>query len=217
VSHYIDEIRIFRLGDANAFAIVQPGAETCADMLTVDEALGSIARWIYHPSKGMQFGRAYEEVLNRPVHDNLCEVAARALIQRVRDEHAAARRRLPVTTTLPKELQLLMAEGLSRRAALEELGEAALERLVKLAHGDSGQAGVVRRFLLGLYHGAVFRFDLTDLRRLDAAVADDCLKVLAMDADGPRCEVHRRIPGVTAVIATWAAEAWPLEGDHADQ
>jgi hypothetical protein len=83
-----------------------------------------------------------------------------------------------------------------RQAALPEIraqGVEALKRLFKVANeGDSGQAGVIARFLLCLYNGYRFKFDLTDLRRLDGALHDDCLAVLRMDHT-PLLEVHRYI------------------------
>lgn len=94
------------------------------------------------------------------------------------------------------------------RAQREAAGIPALERLVEIAHADHGQACRVRRFLLGLYNGETFPFDLTDLRCLDEHVQEDCMAVLYMDIDGPSAEVHRRTPEC-AVIARWAAEAWP--------
>jgi len=98
---------------------------------------------------------------------------------------------------------------LSGRHEREARGLPALERLIEIAYADHGGAVRVRRFLLGLYNGASFPFDLTDLRSLDFAIQEDCLAVLAMDIDGPSVEVHHRIPGVSDVIAIWAEEAWP--------
>ena len=41
----------------------------------------------------------------------------------------------------------------------------ALKRLVDVAQGSSGQPPRVARFLLGLYNGYSYPFDLTELRR----------------------------------------------------
>lgn len=98
----------------------------------------------------------------------------------------------------------IMLDG---RDAREARGMPALKRLVRIAHGDHGGAVRVRRFLLGLYNGGAFPFDLTDLRYLDLAIQEDCLAVLAMDIDGPSVEIHCR-PGAE-IIAEWAEEAWP--------
>jgi hypothetical protein len=98
---------------------------------------------------------------------------------------------------------------MSSRAELEARGVKALWRLIPIASRDHGQACRVRRFLLGLYNGQTFPVDLTELRSLDESVQVDVLAVLAMDMDGPRVEVHNRIPGVSEIIAAWAREAWP--------
>lgn len=85
-------------------------------------------------------------------------------------------------------------------------GEAALRRLLPVAQGDTGQSGVVARFLLGLYNGRRFPFDLTELRRLDAGLLDDCLAVLKMDAT-PLKEVHEYFPDGGRIFEALAA-AW---------
>jgi hypothetical protein len=65
----------------------------------------------------------------------------------------------------------------------------ALLRLWEMAQRDHGGARVVCRFLLGLYHGRRFPFDLTDVRLLDASVFRDVMVVLVMDQQ-PIAEVH---------------------------
>lgn len=71
-----------------------------------------------------------------------------------------------------------------RAAGLE-----ALKRLLSIAQGNSGQCRHVAAFLLGLYNGNRFKFDLTDFRCLDRAIFNDCMAVLAMDFR-PQQEVH---------------------------
>ncbi len=73
--------------------------------------------------------------------------------------------------------------------AIRKEGEAALRRLLPIAQGHSGQCRYVAAFLLGLYNGRRFPFDLTDLRGLDRAIFNDCLTVLRMDYM-PAREVH---------------------------
>lgn len=68
-------------------------------------------------------------------------------------------------------------------------GEAALRRLLPIAQRDTGQSSVVARFLLNLYNGERFPFDMTDMRRLDFDLFDDCVAVLKMDFQ-PAKEVH---------------------------
>jgi len=64
-----------------------------------------------------------------------------------------------------------------------------LEALWLMARQDHGGAIVAARFLLGLYNGARFPFDLTELRRLDSANFRHVLNVLVMDWQ-PAAEVH---------------------------
>jgi hypothetical protein len=71
----------------------------------------------------------------------------------------------------------------------QDEGRAALFRLMEVAQGHSGQCKRVAAFLLGLYNGDRFPFDLTELRALDASIMDDCLQVLRMDYQPVR-EVH---------------------------
>jgi len=77
----------------------------------------------------------------------------------------------------------------AERPAIQEAGQAALRRLLPVAQSDTGQAGVVARFLLNLYNGNRFPFDNTDLRRLDYDLCEDCFAVLRMDSR-PVQEVH---------------------------
>jgi len=75
---------------------------------------------------------------------------------------------------------------------LIDAGKPALARLMNIAEsGDTGQGRYVAAFLLGLYNGNRFPFDLTNLRALDSALQDDCLTVLNMDAKACQHEVHR--------------------------
>jgi hypothetical protein len=69
-------------------------------------------------------------------------------------------------------------------------GVDALVRLLAIARGHSGQCRYVAGFLLGLYNGNRFKFDLTDFRCLDREIFEDCLEVLKLD-NCPRCEVHK--------------------------
>jgi len=78
----------------------------------------------------------------------------------------------------------------TERQAVTEAGVPALIRLAKIADGDTGQAATVRRFLLGLYNGYRFPFNLITLRGLDKALFDDCIAVLKLDARATRQEVH---------------------------
>lgn len=68
-------------------------------------------------------------------------------------------------------------------------GVEALARLLKIARGHSGQCRIVASFLLSLYNGNRFKFDLTDFRCLDREIFNDCLAVLNLDYC-PVQEVH---------------------------
>ncbi|WP_225547274.1 DUF7673 family protein [Chromobacterium violaceum] len=61
--------------------------------------------------------------------------------------------------------------------------------MLHIARGHSGQCRVIAHFLLSLYNGNRFKFDLTDFRLLDQELFDDCLAVLRMDSR-PEQEVH---------------------------
>lgn len=86
----------------------------------------------------------------------------------------------------------------------------ALKRVWAMAQGNHGGAGVCAKFLLGLYNGNRFKFDLTELRRLDDSVWRDCIHVLELDAH-PRYEVHdwlNQLHGVTDMGARFELLAW---------
>jgi len=85
------------------------------------------------------------------------------------------------------------ADHQAKRPQILVEGEAALRRLLPIAQNHSGQCRHVAAFLLSLYNGTRFKFDLTDLRCLDRAVFKDCIAVLQMDAEGYR-EVHTYFP-----------------------
>jgi hypothetical protein len=105
----------------------------------------------------------------------------------------------------------MQAKARERDARLAELpairleGEAALRRLLPIAQRDTGQSSVVARFLLNLYNGERFPFDMTDLRRLDFELFDDCMAVLKMDFQ-PQKEVHRYFENGGAVWEALAKE-----------
>lgn len=77
------------------------------------------------------------------------------------------------------------------RDIIETRGAAALQRLFQLAQKEHGQCRYIARFLLGLYNGTRFPFDLTDLRAVDDVLFADCMDVLRMDARVTHQEVHQ--------------------------
>lgn len=65
----------------------------------------------------------------------------------------------------------------------------ALRHLWVIANGHSGQCRIIAAFLLGLYNGTRFPFDMTDFRCLDSEIFEECVTVLRMD-NTPSSEVH---------------------------
>ena len=84
----------------------------------------------------------------------------------------------------------------------------ALRRLWDIANGHSGQCRVVAGFLLGLYNGEEYPFDLTAFRSLDQEIFMDCLAVLAQDYS-PEQEVHVRL-GVSGDRFVQLAKTWGI-------
>lgn len=60
---------------------------------------------------------------------------------------------------------------------------APLRRVVDVARGFSGQSIRAASFLLSLYDGERFPFDLRDLRTVDREIFDDCMAVIYLDRD----------------------------------
>ena len=107
-----------------------------------------------------------------------------------------------------------LANRQARLPEIRERGITALQRLVPIAQSDNGQAGVIARFLLSLYNGDRFPFDLTDFRRLDLDLFEDCVAVLDMDFQ-PAQEVHRYIEDGGAVFEQLARD-WGFRDFHDD-
>lgn len=105
------------------------------------------------------------------------------------------------------EVPMNFIKDMARISAQKDLansaGEAALRKLVDIAHGDTGQSAKVRSFLLGCYNGDKFPFDLTELRGLDYELFEDCMAVLRMDYFCSQ-EIHTRIDGHRAIFRGWA-------------
>lgn len=92
---------------------------------------------------------------------------------------------------------------------IQEEGERALYRLLPIAQGFSGQCRYVAGFLLGLYNGQRFRFDLTDFRGVDHEIFNDCLAVLKMDMQ-PIQEVHQYFENGNELFED-LAERWKIK------
>lgn len=85
----------------------------------------------------------------------------------------------------------------------------AMRQLWNIAQGSSGQCRYVAEFLLGLYNGPRFPFDLTSLRALDTDIAQDCLAALKLDATGLK-EVHRWLNEPSEAFEQLATD-WGIE------
>lgn len=101
-------------------------------------------------------------------------------------------------STSLQRVMAVLAEEDAQRPAIRAAGLASLGRLLPVAQRDSGQSGVVARFLLSLYNGTAYPFPLTDLRKLDTALYQDCIAVLHLDSR-PEQEVHTYVVNGDAI------------------
>lgn len=92
--------------------------------------------------------------------------------------------------TAQSDLIALVAASKAARKAAVEAGLPALRTLLTVARSDTGQSRVIAGFLLSLYNGYRFNFDLTDFRAIDADLFEQCMLVLRMDSQ-PMQEVHK--------------------------
>lgn len=104
-----------------------------------------------------------------------------------------------------------LVERNARMKADRTAGEAALRRLLPIAQRDTNQAMRVANFLLGLYNGHRFPFNLTNLRSLDDAIFEDVIAVLRMDANAYQ-EVHLYFENGARVFEK-LAELWGFGND----
>lgn len=63
-------------------------------------------------------------------------------------------------------------------------------------HLGTGSGNTLAKVLLGLYDGARFPFDLTDLRRLDADNFIAAMTVIHMDSRHTWCEIHALLDAI---------------------
>lgn len=68
----------------------------------------------------------------------------------------------------------------------------ALKAVMEMALEDCSGGVVCRDFLLSLYNGKAYPFDLSSLRKLDARLYDACLDIMSVDCRPSRSqEIHR--------------------------
>lgn len=93
------------------------------------------------------------------------------------------------------------------RAAITSRALVALKIIEAAIHENptTGQARRLVRFLLGVYNGYDYPFDLTDLRALDTRLANACLDYLNYDRLGVK-EVHRHLSGGDRELHAWRAD-----------
>jgi hypothetical protein len=158
--------------------------------------------------------RDYREAAQMLVHDPETSYALRARI--LEDD-----KRDPASTLADAEaMHALQAKRFAEagspasvvdgREGLEQTGIEALRRLFTIAKGHAGQCGRIARFLLGLYNGYRFPFDLTLLRDVDDAIFEDCLRLLRMDAMLVGREVHEYLANGSTEFEN-LAEAWRMQ------
>lgn len=87
---------------------------------------------------------------------------------------------------------------------------AALERLVLVAQGHSGQCKIVAAFLAALYNSNRFPLRPYELRGLDRELRDDVLTVMQLDMQG-YAEVHRYFKDGSRLWETAIIDRWELE------
>lgn len=102
-------------------------------------------------------------------------------------DHRESVIRGPVTHA--ERLEVHRRHTLSHYAIEQREAVLRLYRLVKAHLGTSG-GNAAAKFLLGLYNGDRFPFDLTEMRVLDEANFHAAMTVLRMDARRTWCEVH---------------------------
>nr|WP_315242139.1 hypothetical protein [uncultured Albidiferax sp.] len=94
---------------------------------------------------------------------------------------------------------------LSRYTAEQQAAALLVYRLVKRCP-DTGGGIRAAKFLLGLYNGPRFPFDLTDLRCFDPSTFQAAMVVLRMDAEHTYCEIHVLLNAILGPSANVGAE-----------
>jgi hypothetical protein len=99
------------------------------------------------------------------------------------------------------------------RAQDRDAGLDSLVHLVRMTEGDTGQCGIIARFLAGLYNSTDFPFKLTELRGLDEDLFEHCLAVLRLD-NTPTVEIQKYLPAGDArlqrMIKDWNLDKRPV-------
>jgi hypothetical protein len=106
----------------------------------------------------------------------------------------------PAPPTLESRRQQLLEAYARIRVHYSEEQKAAITLLYETAQQmlDTGGGSTCGKLLLGLYNGNRFRFDLTDLRRLDGQRRAAAMVVIEMDARSTYAEVHQVLNAIYA-------------------
>lgn len=112
---------------------------------------------------------------------------------------------LAATSTRANYLAAQQVATLSHYTQAQQDAALRLYHLVKRHNGTSG-GNAAAKFLLGLYNGYRFPFDLTDLRVFDADNFADAMTVLHMDARRTWCEIHVLLNAILGAEANTGAE-----------
>src|SRR5437764_9173679 len=88
--------------------------------------------------------------------------------------------------------------------------QAAIERLIDIAHSDTGQSRKVANFLLAWWNAEECGgFDLTDLWGVDRSIAEDMLTIFALLT---RCASYPDTlgygPQFAALVQAWGVPHW---------
>lgn len=107
---------------------------------------------------------------------------------------------------ISQALSDVMNDTQRRQQEAEYNGLQALENLLCVADGHSGQSHHLRRLLLALYNGYRWPFEMQRLRALDADLQADALKVIEM-ATYSGHDIHAFIQGGDALLKHF----WEIE------
>ncbi len=107
---------------------------------------------------------------------------------------------------LSQALAQVMNETRQRQLEAEQQALPALEQLIRVAQGHSGQSHHLRRLLLGLYNGDSWPFEMHRLRGLDPDLQEGALAVIRM-ATYSGHEIHTFIEGGDALLKRF----WEIE------
>jgi hypothetical protein len=100
----------------------------------------------------------------------------------------------PARSRLAQALAEVINETRQHQLDAEQQGLSALEHLIRIAEGHSGQSHHLRRLLLGLFNGYRWPFEMQRLRALDADLQADALRVIEL-ATYSGHEIHVFIQG----------------------